>query len=173
MDWSPYRLTLIICLAMWDGKSEWLTYSRETTNQNLVGTLEWYANFSPCTRQLLPTVGHTVRFNLDPFPTGETINCWPPWDIDSCLVLAPDPSAKKTQSWNSLTKMKWTQELRKRLCHHQKSPEKELSLWSEKTDTVNNKDGVYEYWWDRNNVSKGGSTRDPGDDRWILRRPRT
>ena len=40
-------------------------------------------------------------------------------------------------------------------------PEKELSLRSEKTGPVKNKDGVYEYWWDRNNVSKGGSTPDP------------
>ena len=31
---------------------------------------------------------------------------WPPWDIDSCLVLVLDPSAKKTQSWKNLTKMK-------------------------------------------------------------------
>jgi len=43
---------------------------------------------------------------------------------------------------------------------------------SEKTDIVNYKDGVYEFWWNRNNVSKGGSTPDPCDDRWILRRPR-
>ena len=49
--------------------------------------------------------------------------------------------------------------------------EKELYWRSEKTDTVRNKDGVYEFWWNRNNVSKGGSTPDPGDDRWILRRP--
>ena len=40
-------------------------------------------------------------------------------------------------------------------------PKKELSLWSEKTDPVKNKDGVYEYWWDRNDVSKGGSSPDP------------
>ena len=40
-------------------------------------------------------------------------------------------------------------------------PEKELYWRSEKTDPVKNKDGVYEYWWDRNNVSKGGSTPDP------------
>ena len=52
-------------------------------------------------------------------------------------------------------------------------PEKELSLWSEKTGPVKNKDGVYEYWWDRNDVSKAGSTPDPGDDWWILRRPQT
>ena len=32
-------------------------------------------------------------------------------------------------------------------------------------------DGVYEFWWNRNHASKGGSTLDPGDDRWILRRP--
>ena len=42
-----------------------------------------------------------------------------------------------------------------------KEPEKELSLWSEKTGPVKNRDGVYEYWWDHNNVSKGGSTPDP------------
>ena len=59
----------------------------------------------PCIRQMLPTVGHTVRLNPDPFLAGETITCWPPWDIDSCLVLAPDPSAMKTQSWNNLIKM--------------------------------------------------------------------
>ena len=53
-----------------------------------------------------------------------------------------------------------------------KEQEKELSWESEKTDTVKNKDGVFEYWWDRNDVSKGGSTPDPPcDDRWILRRP--
>ena len=40
-------------------------------------------------------------------------------------------------------------------------PEKELSRESEKTGPVKNKDGVYEYWWDRNHVSKGGSTPDP------------
>ena len=40
-------------------------------------------------------------------------------------------------------------------------PEKELSLWFEKTATVENKDGVYEFWWNRNHASKGGSTRDP------------
>ena len=54
-----------------------------------------------------------------------------------------------------------------------KEPEKEFFRESEKTDTVNNKDGVYEFWWNRNNDSKGGSTPDPGDDRWILRRPQT
>ena len=32
---------------------------------------------------------------------------------------------------------------------------------SEKTGPVKNKDGVYEYWWDHDNVSKGGSTPDP------------
>ena len=42
-----------------------------------------------------------------------------------------------------------------------KEPEKELSLRFEKTGPVKNRDGVYEYWWDRNNLSKGGSTRDP------------
>ena len=50
-------------------------------------------------------------------------------------------------------------------------PEKKFSKGSEKTEAVNNKDGVYEFWWNRNHVSKGGSTQDPGDDRWILRRP--
>ena len=43
----------------------------------------------------------------------------------------------------------------------------------EKTGPVKNKDGVYEYWWNRNNASKGGSTRDTGDDLGILRRPQT
>ena len=40
-------------------------------------------------------------------------------------------------------------------------PEEEFSREFEKTGPVKNKDGVYEYWWDRNNVSKGGSTPDP------------
>ena len=42
-----------------------------------------------------------------------------------------------------------------------KEPEKEFFRESEKTDTVNNKDGVYKFWWNRNNASKGGSTSDP------------
>ena len=42
-----------------------------------------------------------------------------------------------------------------------KEPEKKFFRESEKTDTVNDKDGVYEFWWNRNNVSKGGSTPDP------------
>ena len=70
---------------------------------------------------------------------------WPPWDIDSCLVLAPDPSAKKTQSEENHTKMKGHKNQGK-LCHYRKSPEKEFSRESEKTDTVKNKDGVYEFW---------------------------
>ena len=52
-------------------------------------------------------------------------------------------------------------------------PQKELYWRSEKTGPVKNKDGVYEFWWNRNNASKGGSTPDPCDDRWILRRPQT
>ena len=63
--------------------------------------------------------------------------------------------------------------MRKRLCHYRKSPEKEFSQESEKTGTVNYKDGVYEFWWNRNHASKGGSTPDPVDDQWILRRPQT
>ena len=47
-------------------------------------------------------------------------------------------------------------------------PREGISREFEKTDPVNNKDGVYEYWWNCNDVSKGGSTRDPGDDRWIF-----
>ena len=39
-----------------------------------------------------------------------------------------------------------------------KEPDKELSWRSEKTDTVNNMDEVYEFWWNRNHASKGGST---------------
>ena len=39
-------------------------------------------------------------------------------------------------------------------------PEKEFSQESEKTDPVNKKDGVYKFWWNRNHVSKGGSTPD-------------
>ena len=50
-------------------------------------------------------------------------------------------------------------------------PEEDLSWRFEKTGPVKNKDGVYEYWWDRNHASKGGSTPNPEDDRWILRRP--
>ena len=52
-------------------------------------------------------------------------------------------------------------------------PREGICWESEKTGPVKNKDGVYEYWWDRNNVSKGGSTPDSEDDRWIFRRPRT
>jgi hypothetical protein len=126
----------------------------------------------PCTRQLLPIVGYTVRFNPDPFPAGETINGWPPWDIDSCLVLAPDPSDKKTKSRKNPTKMKghknWE---KKRLCHYRKSPEKELPWRSEKIDTANNKDVVPKFGWNRNHAFKGGSTPDLRDNRWILRRP--
>ena len=40
-------------------------------------------------------------------------------------------------------------------------PEKELYWRPEKNGSVKNKDGVYEYWWDRNHASKGGSTADP------------
>ena len=42
-----------------------------------------------------------------------------------------------------------------------KEPGKEFFREFEKTDTINNKDGVYEFWWNRNDVSKGGSTLDP------------
>ena len=42
-----------------------------------------------------------------------------------------------------------------------KEPDKELSWQSKKTDTVNNMDEVYEFWWNRNHASKGGSTPDP------------
>ena len=41
-----------------------------------------------------------------------------------------------------------------------KEPEKEFFRESEKTDTVNNKDGVYEFWWNRNHAFKGGITPD-------------
>ena len=34
-----------------------------------------------------------------------------------------------------------------------------LTIWED--GTVKNKDGVYEYWWDRNDVFKGGSTQTP------------
>ena len=40
-------------------------------------------------------------------------------------------------------------------------PREGICRESEKTDTVNNKDGVYKFWWNRNSVSKGGSTPDP------------
>ena len=46
-----------------------------------------------------------------------------------------------------------------------------ISRGSKKTDTVKNKDGVYEFGWNRNHAIKGGRTPDPYDDRWILRRP--
>ena len=42
-----------------------------------------------------------------------------------------------------------------------KEPEKELYWRSGKTDPVKNKDGVYEYWWNRNHAFEGGSTPDP------------
>ena len=54
-----------------------------------------------------------------------------------------------------------TEELSKRLCHYLKSLEKELSLRSEKADTINNMDEVYEFWWNRNHASKDGSTPNP------------
>ena len=98
----------------------------------------------PCTRQLLPTVGYTVRFNPDPFSAGETINRWPPWDIDSCLVLAPDPSAKKTQSRNNLTKIKGRKNWGKGYATTGRAREG-IFRGFEKTDTVNNMDGVYEF----------------------------
>ena len=41
-----------------------------------------------------------------------------------------------------------------------------FSRESEKIDTVNNKDGVYEFWWNRNNAFKGGSTRET--QRWSM-----
>ena len=40
-------------------------------------------------------------------------------------------------------------------------PKKEFSRESLKIDTVKNKDGEYEFWWNRNHVFKGGSTPDP------------
>ena len=43
-----------------------------------------------------------------------------------------------------------------------------ISQGSEKTDTVKNKDGVYEFWWNYNHAFKGGSIPDPGDDWWIF-----
>ena len=57
------------------------------------------------------------------------------------------------------------------LCHYRKSPEKEFFQKSKKTDTIKNKDELYEFWWNHNHASKGGSTRDPGDDRWIFEDP--
>ena len=39
-----------------------------------------------------------------------------------------------------------------------------LTIWED--GTVKNKDGVYEFWWNRNHASKGGSTPDPEDDWW-------
>ena len=44
-------------------------------------------------------------------------------------------------------------------------PREGICRESEKTGPLKNKDGVYEYWWDRNHVSKSGSTPDP---RWWL-----
>ena len=63
-------------------------------------------NLSCCTRQLLPIVGYTVRFNPDPFSTGETINGWPPWDIDSWLVLAPDRQLRRPSHGRTLPRWK-------------------------------------------------------------------
>ena len=34
-----------------------------------------------------------------------------------------------------------------------------LMIWED--GTVKNKDGVYEFWWNSNHASKGGSTPDP------------
>ena len=41
-----------------------------------------------------------------------------------------------------------------------KEPREGIFPRSEETDTVRNKDGVYEFWWNRNNASKGGSIPD-------------
>ena len=41
--------------------------------------------------------------------------------------MAPDLSAKKTQSRNNLTKRKKDKRIEERLCHYWKSPEKEFS----------------------------------------------
>ena len=64
-----------------------------------------------------------------------------------------------------------TEELWKKVMPLPEESQKKFSRESEKTDPVNKKDGVYEFWWNRNHVSKGGSTPDPCDDRRILRRP--
>ena len=63
----------------------------------------------------------------------------------------------KTQSRNNLTEMK-DRRIEEKVMPLPQEPEKEFFRESEKTDTVNNKDGVYEFWWNRDNVSKGGST---------------
>jgi hypothetical protein len=47
--------------------------------------------------------------------------------FDSCLVLAPDMSAKKIQSQKNLILMTGLKILRKTLCLYQKSINKELS----------------------------------------------
>ena len=105
--WIDHHTDLLLLFALLYGmvKSEWLTYSRETTILNLVQTLEWYDNF-PLYEAVFANRRSYGEDQPDPFPVGETINCWPPWDIDSCLVLAPDPSAKKTQSRKNHTKIK-------------------------------------------------------------------
>ena len=53
-----------------------------------------------------------------------------------------------------------TEELSKGYAITGRAQRKELNWRSEKAGPVKNKDGVYEYWWDCNNVSKGGSTLD-------------
>ena len=78
----------------------------------------------------------------------------------------------KTQSRNNLPEMK-VKRTEEKVMPLPKEQEKEFFRKFEKTDIVKNKDGVYELLWNRNHVSKGGSTPDPGDDRWILRRTQT
>ena len=50
--------------------------------------------------------------------------------------------------------------MRKRLCHYRKIPEKEIYPKNLRRLTLSKKDGVYEFWWNSNNASKGGSTPD-------------
>ena len=104
--WIDHHTDLLLLFALLYGMvnlSDLPIVERQRSKPCLNLRMVW--QLFPCTRQLLPTIGYTVRFNPDPFLAGQTINCWPAWDIDSWLVLAPDPSAKKTQSWNNLTKI--------------------------------------------------------------------
>ena len=105
--WIDHHTDLLLLFALLYGMvnlSDFPIVERWRSKPCLNLRMVWH--FFPYTRQLLPIVGHTVRMKPDPFPAGETINWWPPWYIDSCLVLAPYPSAMKTQSQKNLTKMK-------------------------------------------------------------------
>jgi hypothetical protein len=59
---------------------------------------------NPCTWQLLPVVGYTVRMKPRPiFPAGKPLFVDHHEIFDSCLVLATNLTAKKNQSRKNFT----------------------------------------------------------------------